>query len=478
MNIAIVIGVSEYLDTQNNLPGCQKDAELIYNILNKTSKYSEILYLNEKQPSAKVKERITEFISNNTKNKIDELVFYYTGHGEFNNDEFYFLLSDYAQEKRKQTSLQNEEVDNLVKTLKPELVVKIIDACQSGKAYIKEANAISKYFQKTQDRFNKCYFLNSSLKDQSSFQSNDISDFTLSFVKSIKDHKTNEIRYKDIIDFISDEFENNANQTPFFVIQADYTEKFCSINESLKEYLEKIDFNPASVQKSQANELSLLDKIKKQSDGYLSKDQVIQILNDIRLEVDKYVCSEKIKDMYSLAITFSENYDMIIEKSTIGKWLDDNPHEYFAKSKWARAKKDQYNRFSPYHLVSGGGLLNPLEDMYETVRDGFDLEVEVPYKSIIFDLNSKYPNIDSYTGRVVYVISKRQIRFFYFITNYVIKNWDERQINKKIEWSSSEHPISDKPSVLQGLRKIYDLLEGRVIKELEDKFNKQEPVKE
>jgi hypothetical protein len=38
MNIAIVIGVAEYVDVQNNLPGCRNDAEVIYNILNKTKK--------------------------------------------------------------------------------------------------------------------------------------------------------------------------------------------------------------------------------------------------------------------------------------------------------------------------------------------------------------------------------------------------------------------------------------------------------
>ena len=113
MNIGIVLGVSEYLDSSNNLPGCLKDAELIKNILDKTNKFEEILYLNEKLTSAHIKERLTSFISKYKENDIEEIVFYYTGHGEFVNDEFYFLLSDYSVQKRKQTSLQNEEIDSL-----------------------------------------------------------------------------------------------------------------------------------------------------------------------------------------------------------------------------------------------------------------------------------------------------------------------------------------------------------------------------
>lgn len=242
MNLAIILSVSEYTDSMNNLPGCKKDADCINNIITKTSKFDEILFINDKLSSGKVKEKLTTFISEHKNKRIDELFFYYTGHGEFKNNEFYYLLSDYNQIKKNQTSLQNEEVDSLFRTLNPDIVVKVIDACQSGKAYIKEAGAITKYFQKTINRFNRCYFLNSSLKDQSSFQTEVISDFTLSFINSIKEHDTNEIRYKDIIDFISDVFEKNTLQTPFFVVQADYTEKFCVINKTLKEYLNSLDW--------------------------------------------------------------------------------------------------------------------------------------------------------------------------------------------------------------------------------------------
>lgn len=142
MNLAIVISVSEYIDTRNNLPGCKKDADFINSILNKTGKFDEILFINEKLSSGKVKEKFTAFISEHKSKKIGELFFYYTGHGEFQNDEFYYLLSDYNQDKKNQTTLQNEEVDSLFRTLNPELIIKVIDACQSGKAYIKEAGAI------------------------------------------------------------------------------------------------------------------------------------------------------------------------------------------------------------------------------------------------------------------------------------------------------------------------------------------------
>ena len=152
MNLAIILSVSEYTDIKNNLPGCKKDAEIIYSIISKTSKFSEILFINEKLSSAKVKEKLTAFISEHKSKKINELFFYYTGHGEFQNNEFYYILSDYNSDKRKQTSIENEEIDSLFRTLNPELVIKVIDACQSGKPYIKESDAIDKYLNKTTEK--------------------------------------------------------------------------------------------------------------------------------------------------------------------------------------------------------------------------------------------------------------------------------------------------------------------------------------
>lgn len=478
MNLAIIISVSEYTDSKNDLPGCKKDADCINSILNKTSKFDEILFINEKLSSGKVKEKLTAFISEHKSKKIEELFFYYTGHGEFQNDEFYYLLSDYSQDKKNQTSLQNEEVDSLFRTLNPNLVIKVIDACQSGKTYIKEAGAITKYFQKTIDRFDRCYFLNSSLKDQSSFQTNEISDFTLSFINSIKEHDTTEIRYKDIMDYISDAFEKNTSQTPFFVVQADYTEKFCVISKALKEYLDNIDSVLIENAETKEVEMSLIDKIKKQASEYLTKEQAIILVNELRTKLSEYKLDADLNAIYDFTITFQENYDGIVSKNTIGKWLDNTPHEYFAKSNHTRERKDRYT--NPFGAIRSVNFLNPIgnDSDYEWVMNGFELEVEVPYKTIIFTLNSKFPNIDSYTARIVYLLSKKQIRFFYFLTNFETKNWDERKLNPKIEWFTSEYPLKDEAIIMEGLKKIFTLLIEKVKKELEEKFASKETSKE
>ncbi len=178
MKIAVIIGVSNYSSPAiNNLPGCKNDAEAVEQVLRKTNKYNDILYINKGEGSAKTKELLSNFIIRNSGNPIDELFFYYSGHGEFFDNEFYYILSDFDIKKRNQTSLQNTEVDDLIKTLSPELVVKIIDACQSGTTYIKDGNVINKYFHDSKNVFKHCYFLNSSLNTQYSFQNEHLSFF-------------------------------------------------------------------------------------------------------------------------------------------------------------------------------------------------------------------------------------------------------------------------------------------------------------
>jgi len=471
MNIAIIVGVPEYEDKGYNLPGCEKDAKSIYDIIQKSGKYDHLLYINEKLSSASIKDKLTEFVSEHKNKDVNELVFYYTGHGEFWNDEFYFQLSDFNETKRKQTSLQNNEIDTLIKAINPELVVKIIDACQSGKSYIKEAKSITKYFEKTGGNFNKCYFLNSSLNDQSSYQTYVISDFTSSLIRSIKEHGSNEIRYKDVIDFISDEFENNPSQTPFFVIQADLTEKFCSINPNLRKYLENLSFESETIDKGDKKEqLSLIDKLKKQAESYSSKDEAIQLINELEVFFKSINCPEDLNELFEIETSTHDDYGKILEKDVIGKWLDDNDQEYFAKSKHSRERRDRYtNPYASLQIIPSRLFQGTESDLeYEWVRDGFESEVELPYKTIVFNLNSKYPNLESYSLRIIYFLSKRQVIFFYFITNFEEKNWDERRLNNKIEWFFSEHSITSKEDVQEGITKIFNELIDRVKKDLND----------
>ena len=183
-------------------------------LLDETGKYSELLFINQETDSIKVKEKLSDFIKNNKGKVFDEGFFYYTGHGDFRDNEFYYILSDFSRNHYRQTSLANSELDNLLRRLNPNLIIKIIDACHSGVTYIKDNDAFSKHLDESKQCFNNCYFMFSSMSNQTFYQSNIISHFTKSFTDSVAKYGSTEIRYKHIVDYISDDFDKNAFQKP------------------------------------------------------------------------------------------------------------------------------------------------------------------------------------------------------------------------------------------------------------------------
>ncbi|MCK5763921.1 MAG: caspase family protein [Clostridiales bacterium] len=465
MNIAIIIGTSEYENSQNNLPGCKKDAESVKRLVDLTDKYSEILYVNKKISSSALKEKFSDFIESQNGKDIDELLFYYSGHGEFVNDEFYYPLYDYSENKRNLNSLKNSEVDIQFKSLSPQLVVKIIDACKSGVRYIKDTQSINKYFDKTQNNFNKCYFMYSSLVNQSSFQTEKISDFTKSLLSSIGNYSGTEIRYIDIMNYIADDFYENPMQTPFFVNQSRLTEKFCTINDKMREIFKFDDIIECDAELPEKTEEKIVNKIKLLAKTYCNKEEAFEILNKIRLKCETYEVPKDFNEFYERELIFKEDYNGIINTKKIGLWLEENHHSYMANAEYGfDFARDPYGA-----LMAAQSVFTGVESNSKKVLKGFDIDIEEPpYKSIVINYNSKYPNVLSHICQIVYLISKTKIALFGVVTNFIEDNWDSRKINKNVDWSLKEIPIKDEEAVLSGVNDYLLDLENLVHEHFED----------
>ena len=116
MNIGVIIGVSEYTNL-DNLPSCKNDANILNNIMNTDSKYEEILLLNNDTSSKNIKESIIEFIDKYKNNDINEFFIYFSGHGLFDGNDFYYICSNYDKSKLKRTTFENKELDIYIKQL-------------------------------------------------------------------------------------------------------------------------------------------------------------------------------------------------------------------------------------------------------------------------------------------------------------------------------------------------------------------------
>ena len=451
MNIGIVLAVSDYGDADNDLPGCKADGKAMSTILNSDSKFDDVLVLSNSTQSAEVKRQIIDFINVHKENEINEDVFYYTGHGDFNGDEFYFLLSDYDSNKRKQTTLENTELDNLLKALKSNVTIKIVDACHSGKAYIKDSDAFDKYLNDTKGQFDKCYFMYSSQLEQYSYQDEDLSFFTKSIVNSVKEHSASTIRYKDIIDYVSDSFQTDSAQTPFFVVQADFTEQFCSISPSLIEELKSLSRSSDEVSSKDEPEYSnLLDKIRTDAERYCSQEEAYKAFDDFLDNIRLASFVGDVFDLYDYECVFER--DSIVNATSIGNWLNKTDHQYFAKPTFKEVTKTKREfrgrgvlggiaRFGfPATNNADGYWDKDNEKNYKTVVyteqvvSGYEITIDQPANYIEIIANPKFSNIRAGHAFIVPILSKTEMRIFYSFSHYQERGWNDRTVAHERKW--------------------------------------------
>ena len=345
MNLAILIGVSEYSNKKiSELTACKNDAILINSLLKSTKKYDEILLIEKDTTSDNVKKQLTDFIkkySANEEKDIEELFFYYSGHGQFHNEEFYYILSDFDFDRRNSTSLNNSELDNLLRNLSPKLTIKFIDACQSGVSYVKEPGEfkIEKIINNEEQTFQNCYFMFSSHSTQSSKASDKISFFTYSFLRAISQSKNGDIRYADLINRIKDDFaQPNSTQTPYFITQADYTEVFCNVTDIIKKSvvdgLSSLATVTATNSEKNNSSMTLLETIEKEAEGYCrTPEEAYELLKKVREDIYSYNFNEDLKSLYNITITDSTSYYNLPKINTIGVQLS-KEEGYFIEIKY------------------------------------------------------------------------------------------------------------------------------------------------
>ena len=421
--IAIIIGVSSYA-RQQNLPACSNDAELIRTALNYSKEYEDVLFLAGKETNSDdVKHQLTQFVEKHkARDDLDEVFFFYSGHGQFFDDEFYYIFSDFDESRRNRTSLKNSELDGYLRTLGPNLAIKIVDACNAGVQYVKDVGGLSAIIEKgtKEQGLKKVYFLFSSLLDQSSFADSAVSHYTRSFIEALFTNSRPEIRYRDIVDQISDQFLNNKDQKPFFVIQADNTEIFGSFQDKekseIRSRLEAItSVAPSSATSAPAKQPTLADLIKEQAKDYLSDAEIVYTIEQIPQTVARFTLQSDIATLYEVSHATHKDFSGLSRLNAIGAWLNENKTEYFARVVTRTEEYEAYvNPFGKF--LAGYGDEAKTVTKSRAVISGYEPKWEKPaFWRIEIAINTSLPNIPSFRLNILYLFSKLDIRLFYSI---------------------------------------------------------------
>lgn len=92
-NLAIIVGVTDYLEEKLRLPACEHDVSIMRELLLGSSKFHEVIVVPSDDGQL-LKARLAETVGRFQQEDIGELFFYFSGHGEFAEDEFRFMLRD------------------------------------------------------------------------------------------------------------------------------------------------------------------------------------------------------------------------------------------------------------------------------------------------------------------------------------------------------------------------------------------------
>ncbi|MEM8060255.1 caspase family protein [Morganella morganii subsp. sibonii] len=447
MKLAILIGVSEYT-SQQNLSASKNDVRLVKSMLDLSCEYSDILYIENDTNTRQVKSKLSEFIGKYSTQEVDELFFYFSGHGLFDGSDFHYILSDFDSSKIKSTSLENSELDIMIKSLKPSLTVKIVDACNSGVSYIKDPIVLSKHIDESKLSFSKCYFMFSSEDAQFSFADMHLSFFTKTIGEAIAYTAESSIRYKDIIDYISDKFSRDENQSPVFVSQASFTEVFIkNITADSKKIIENaLSIIPDSLVSTKQQPLK--DLVIKDANRYFNEETALAIYESLPAIVQKqFKFKGDAKDLFDVNIHSVDSYDDIPKLSLLAEWVDKNNDDLFVKAISER-KERKVRRPKTRTLtaslaaISAWGINNDDDDNYKWVVEQYNCIISIQslldcsYKTITVMAKSKYPNINSAKLFILPLLSKTRLVILSCTASFKPSGWnDEMLVDSQVKWT-------------------------------------------
>ena len=218
-NAAILIANSHYRSLRS-LACCQADLHAVKMLLEATEKYSDVCVIEDADADS-LKFKVREAIQ--TSGATDELFFYFSGHGYQHESDFYLCATDFDAGEPNATGISTDELHALLRLANADLVVKVIDACNSGTLLVKAESA----FQSHQKQgFKNLIQISSCREDQNSLTGESLSVFTEKFRAAALRKHEGVVYYLDIVNSLKDAFIQDDEQTPFFVFQVTGRESF------------------------------------------------------------------------------------------------------------------------------------------------------------------------------------------------------------------------------------------------------------
>jgi Caspase domain len=478
VNIAVVLGVPRY-DKLPDLPGCEGDVAGVKTLLEASDKFAEVLVLDGSATYAGTKRKLGDFIGRFQSARVEEFLFYFSGHGALIEEESRLLLRDFDGDRPSTTSISNSDLDNWARSAAPELYCKIIDACHSAVPYVKDRDTLERLLDKSKSGFKACYFFYSSQYEQASFADQKLSRFTQALIESVAMYPEEAIGYNELASALADSFRSSAEQNPFFIHQAKLTEVFVSISPRMREVLEPYRSRTMSAalnSQPPVSRVSLEEKIRLDAQDYLSREEAMEFLEDLRRSMSPVAIGESIRGLYSCEL--SETQELTVGETRIANWLSQRSDSGFF------VELD----YEVYYVDTIGNVLDHAEvqsirsqpkwtmlwlerPFYQRTRvAGFRLAETGPWEVLKLVASPNHPNLPRWELQVSYAMGPKEVAVFGGIVRLQRSGWERYKPTGHVDWVMEGAGKRDLDGGTIGSR-LMEQFEERILKVISEEFD-------
>jgi hypothetical protein len=301
-NAAILVGNIDYHNLAK-LDCCRDDLLAIKQLLEETEKYEEITVIEDADADS-LKSQLRAAVDK--VKSPEELFFYFTGHGYQHETEFIHCATNFDPKRPNETGISTTELHTLLRLANAALVVKTIDACNSGTLLVKSENG---WIAQTKNDFKNLIQIASCLDSQTSLTGHPLSLFTEKFRNAALRKTEGVVYYTDIINTLRDEFLNNNSQTPFFVSQHTGREQFVDdaarldkLRESLmKELTAETDSPIVTAPATQI--ATLLERLRATDAKVVTPNIMADLVGNLFDKLIQTISTSEFSDFFQFAVT-------------------------------------------------------------------------------------------------------------------------------------------------------------------------------
>ena len=428
-NVAILVGNTEY-QSLGKLSCCHDDLLAMEKLLDATKKFPKIEVIENFDADA-LKSQLRTIVDTNS--PTGELFFYFSGHGCLHEDEFYCCATKFDLKRPNDTGISNNELHTILRLANPELVVKVIDACNSGTSLVK-SDGESIFYREHQ--FKNLIQISSCLESQNSLPGEPLSVFTEKFRSSALRKERGAVYYTDIISSLRDEFLPNNDQIPFFVSQGTGREQFvhdASLMDALRKKLAP-EIN-SSVQsegengQTQPATPSLQSLLSNAEKNIATSEKITSFVETFFNNLTKTLSGVEFTDYFDVEITEHSDFVEPTAKAFIIRVLttEQRSDEFVTAT-----IKDEKIRNSPLHMLGISTFLRTFAGEQE-YRKAYNLQLncDMERAQVKMILTPKYNSLSQLVLVVTCAPSLENCYVFEIVSQHKLKDFGEFQTKGK-----------------------------------------------